>query len=203
MTTSDKILKVAIELMASKGYKGATTKLIAEKANVSEMTVFRQFKTKRKILEEAIDRYYYTIQFKELFKERIVYDLEKDLMMVAKLYHKLMKNNKNVIKIAIQEGNNVKGLLDQVNKHPRQLKELLVQYFNEMRDKNLIIEDDYEAKAMNFLYLHYGIFISRSFVAGEEVTAETITSLPEEALIKDSVQVLVNQLSPTYSKQLN
>lgn len=189
--TSEKILKVAIELMAKKGYKGATTKLIAEKANVSEMTIFRHFKTKKKILEAAVDRYYYTIQMKELFEQQIVYDLEQDLFMVAKTYHKLMKNNKNVIKIAIQEGNNVKGLLEQVNKHPRQLKELLIKYFEEMREKELIIETNYEVKAMNFLYLSYGLFISRAFVSGE-----TITSLSEDELILDSIKIFVDHLTP-------
>jgi AcrR family transcriptional regulator len=196
MTITDKILKVAIELMAKKGYKGATTKLIAEKASVSEMTLFRHFKTKRKILEEAVDRYYYTIQMKEIFEQKIVYNLEQDLMMIAQTYHKLMKNNKNVIKIAIQEGNSVKGLLNQVNKHPRQLKQLIIEYFEEMRNRGLIIDADYEVKAMNFLYLHYGIFISRSFVAGETITTDTITSLTEEELIKDSVQIFVHHLTP-------
>ncbi len=191
MSTDEKILKVAIDLIAKKGFKGATTKQIAEAAGVSEMTVFRHFENKQKILEAAVDRYYYSFQMKELFEKKLVWDLEKDLLMITNTYHKLMKKNKNVIKIAIQEGNQVKGLLEQVNKHPRQLKEQLIKYFQEMYKRGKIIETDFEQTAMNLLYTSYGLFISRSFVSGE-----TITSLSEAEVIKGSVQIYINHLKP-------
>ncbi|MDR7079359.1 AcrR family transcriptional regulator [Neobacillus niacini] len=191
MSTDEKILKVAIDMIAKKGFKGATTKQIAEKAAVSEMTLFRHFPNKKKILEAAIDRYYYSFQMKELFEHKLIWDLEKDLLMIAETYHTIMKKNKNVIKIAIQEGHNVQGLNEQVNKHPRQLKELLIKYFEEMKKRGLIIDDDYELTAMNFLYMSYGLFISRSFVQGQ-----TITTLSEDDVIKGSVQVFINHLTP-------
>jgi AcrR family transcriptional regulator len=192
MTTDEKILKVAIDMIARKGFKGATTKQIAEKAAVSEMTLFRHFPNKKKILEAAIDRYYYSFQMKELFEHKLIWNLEKDLLMIAETYHTIMKKNKNVIKIAIQEGHNVPGLLDQVNKHPRQLKELIVKYLEKMNERELIRDCDYELTAMNFLYMSYGLFISRSFVSGE-----TITSLSEEDVIKGSVQVFIDHLTPS------
>lgn len=192
MTTDEKILKVAIDMIAKKGFKGATTKQIAEKAAVSEMTLFRHFPNKKKILEAAIDRYYYTFQMKELFDHKLIWDLEKDLLMIAETYHTIMKKNKNVIKIAIQEGHNVPGLLEQVNKHPRQLKELIVKYLEEMNKRGLIRDCDYELTAMNFLYMSYGLFISRSFVSGE-----IITSISQEDVIKGSVQVFIDHLTPS------
>ncbi|WP_045521921.1 TetR/AcrR family transcriptional regulator [Neobacillus niacini] len=191
MSTDEKILKVAIDMIAKKGFKGATTKQIAEKASVSEMTLFRHFPNKKKILEAAIDRYYYSFQMKELFEHKLIWDLEKDLLMIAETYHKIMKKNKNVIKIAIQEGHNVPGLLEQVNKHPRQLKDLIIKYLEEMNKRELIINADYELTAMNFLYMSYGLFISRSFVSGE-----IITSLSEEDVIKGSVHVFIDHLTP-------
>ncbi|MEH7178022.1 TetR/AcrR family transcriptional regulator [Neobacillus vireti] len=190
MTTDEKILKVAIDMIAKKGFKGATTKQIAEKAGVSEMTLFRHFPNKKKILEAAIDRYYYSFQMKELFEHKLIWNLEKDLLMIAQTYHTIMKKNKNVIKIAIQEGHNVPGLLEQVNKHPRQLKELIEKYLEEMNKRKLIRDCDYELTAMNFLYMSYGLFISRSFVSGE-----IITSLSEEDVIKGSVHVFIDHLT--------
>lgn len=192
MNTDEKILKVAIDMIAKKGFKGATTKQIAEKAGVSEMTLFRHFANKKKILEAAIDRYYYSFQMMELFEHKLIWNLEKDLLMIAETYHTIMKKNKNVIKIAIQEGHNVPGLLEQVNKHPRQLKELIEKYLVEMNNRKLIRDCDYELTAMNFLYMSYGLFISRSFVSGEN-----ITSLSEEDVIKGSVQVFIDYLTPS------
>ncbi|MEK3990257.1 TetR/AcrR family transcriptional regulator [Robertmurraya sp. FSL R5-0851] len=194
MTINEKILKVAIDLMAKKGYKGATTKQIAEKAGVSEMTLFRNFGSKKKILEAAVDRYYYSIQMKEIFEQRIVWEIEKDLQMVAETYHKLMKKNKNVIKIALQEGGSVSGLHEQVNKHPRQLKELLVKYFQEMNSKGLVVETNYELHAMNFLYMCYGHFISRSFMQGEN-----ITQISEDEIVQGGVRNFAQNLSTIYT----
>jgi AcrR family transcriptional regulator len=191
MTIDDQILKEAIDLIALKGYKGATTKKIAENAQVSEMTLFRHFGNKRKILEVAIDRYYYSFQMKELFEQKIQWQLDKDLLMIAETYHIIMKKNKNVIKIAIQEAQNIKGLLEHVNKHPRQLKELLIRYFEEMKKKNLIIDSNYELQAMNFLYMCYGHFISRSFVSGNTITLTT-----EDEIIKGNVLIFVKFLTP-------
>lgn len=189
--TGEKILQVAIELMAKKGFNAVTTKEIAKEASVSEMTLFRHFGTKKKLLEEAVDRFYYTISFKKLFVDKIVWDLEKDLLLIAKTYHELMKRNRYVIHLALKEGGNIEGLLEQVNKHPRQLKELMINYFTRMQQDKKMIECDVEMYAMSFLYMHYGLFISRSFVSGE-----TITSLSEDEFIKNSVTLFCGQLTP-------
>ncbi|HRY73997.1 MAG TPA: helix-turn-helix domain-containing protein, partial [Spirochaetia bacterium] len=50
----DRLLKAARSLVARKGYKGATTKEIAEAAGVNEVTLFRNFGTKERLLYEAI-----------------------------------------------------------------------------------------------------------------------------------------------------
>ncbi|MCJ7561770.1 MAG: TetR/AcrR family transcriptional regulator [Thermoplasmata archaeon] len=42
----ERILKAALEVFGSKGFTAATTKEIAERAGVNEVTVFRQFKSK-------------------------------------------------------------------------------------------------------------------------------------------------------------
>ena len=52
--TERKILSAALNLFAEKGYAGATTRVIAEKAGVSELTLFRKFKTKRNLFDTLI-----------------------------------------------------------------------------------------------------------------------------------------------------
>ncbi|MGG1660217.1 TetR/AcrR family transcriptional regulator [Brevibacillus sp. NRS-1366] len=191
MSTRDKIIYVAINLMAKSGYKSVTIKEIAKHASVSEMTVFRHFGTKKQIMEYAIDHFYYTAPMKKIFNENIEWDLEKDLLLVSKSYHELMNRNVKVISIAFKEGNTIPGLLDQINKHPRQLKEFLVDYFSKMQELGKIIPSDPETYAMIFLYLSYGEFVSRSFVAGH-----MITSIPQEEIIKTSVRLFVKSLTP-------
>jgi len=52
--TKQKILDTALKVFAEKGYKGATTLTIAEKAGFSEKTLFRKFKTKKNLYEMVL-----------------------------------------------------------------------------------------------------------------------------------------------------
>ena len=54
MELRDKILKAATELYAETGFRGATTRQIALKAGVNEVTLFRHFGSKTALLHEAI-----------------------------------------------------------------------------------------------------------------------------------------------------
>ncbi|MDI6712494.1 MAG: helix-turn-helix domain-containing protein [Anaerosomatales bacterium] len=52
----DKILEAAAELFARNGYAGTTTRAIAERAGVNEVTLFRRFGSKRGLLEALAER---------------------------------------------------------------------------------------------------------------------------------------------------
>ncbi len=54
--TEKKILDAALKLFAEKGYTGATTRVIAEEAGVSELTLFRKFKTKENLFDAIINQ---------------------------------------------------------------------------------------------------------------------------------------------------
>ena len=54
MEVRDKILKAATELYGETGFRGTTTRQIAQLAGVNEVTVFRHFGSKTALLHEAI-----------------------------------------------------------------------------------------------------------------------------------------------------
>lgn len=190
LDTSDRLLYAAINLIAEKGYKAVSTKEIAKKASVSEMTLYRHFGTKQSVLDAAIDRFYYSASMQELFEKNIVWNLEKDLLMISESYYKLMKKNQKIILIAFKEGNSIEGLFNQINKHPRQLKEHLIRYFLEMQQKGKIqFEVNVESLAMVYLYMMYGEFVSRNFVDGHQ-----ITSIDDDEFIKTVVQLFISAL---------
>ncbi len=53
MDVRDRILHAAAELYAETGFRGATTRRIAERAGVNETTLFRHFGSKTRLLHEA------------------------------------------------------------------------------------------------------------------------------------------------------
>ncbi len=51
------LLEAALQLFSSHGFEGATTKAIAENANVSEPTLFRYFRSKQELYEAVVTEY--------------------------------------------------------------------------------------------------------------------------------------------------
>lgn len=51
---TDQILEAGIKVFKDKGYKGASTKAIAQEAQVGEVTIYRKFNTKHLLFEEAV-----------------------------------------------------------------------------------------------------------------------------------------------------
>lgn len=52
----ERLLEAAVVLFAEAGFRGATTRRIAEAAGVNEVTLFRLFGTKQALLEQAVAR---------------------------------------------------------------------------------------------------------------------------------------------------
>jgi AcrR family transcriptional regulator len=56
MDTRDALLEVAGRLFAQHGWRGTTTRRVAEEAGLNEVTLFRHFGSKELLLREAIER---------------------------------------------------------------------------------------------------------------------------------------------------
>ena len=52
----DRIIRAAVDVFAEAGYRGATTRRIAQQAGVNEVTLFRHFGSKEELIEEALTR---------------------------------------------------------------------------------------------------------------------------------------------------
>ena len=93
--TEQRILEAALRIFASEGYTGATTRRIAEEANVAEVTLFRKFQSKENLLREVLlkNRAAFSA-LDNLFQPEKNSDLETDLRTLGKNISKAMKNNK-------------------------------------------------------------------------------------------------------------
>ncbi|MBP1976130.1 AcrR family transcriptional regulator [Cohnella thailandensis] len=189
MDSRTKLMLAAIDRMAERGYKGVSTKEIAAAAGVSEMTLFRQFGSKMNLLEKAIERYHYAAEMTQVFEERLTWNLREDLLLIGRMYHETMDRNRKLFLIVLGD-NELAGLREQAQKHPRKLLELLTGYFTEMRSRGKLIETDAEAQAIAFMWLHYGAFLSRLFAPS------SITSLPFSEVMESSVELFARGLTP-------
>ncbi|MDR6881080.1 TetR/AcrR family transcriptional regulator [Bacillus sp. 3255] len=184
----DKLQMAAIHLIAEKGYNGVTTLEIAAAAGLSEKTLFRHFGSKQKLLEAAFDRYHYAEEMKKLFAEKLVWELEDDLLLITKSYHDIMNRNRKMIQISLKE--DLPGFRERTQRHPRQLLEFLTDYFIEMAVRGSIRSDQPEMHAFSFMMMQFGAFMN-------DLDSRTnYSTIGLEPFIEESVKVFARALKP-------
>ncbi|MFC7441565.1 TetR/AcrR family transcriptional regulator [Laceyella putida] len=187
-TTEEKILAATIELMAEKGYKAVTTKEIAKAASVSEMTLFRCFGSKQKILESAVDKYSISVPLERVFQENMRWDLEHDLLLFSREYQAFISANKKVFTVLIKESQQMPELKEKaIYQNPVQLKNLLINYFVKMQQLGKMMPTDPEIPALTVLQINF------SGVMGME---PMISNVMEEEFVIESIRIIARGLMP-------
>lgn len=185
LSTSDKLLWAAIELMSEKGYSSTTTKEISVAAGVNEVTLFRHFGTKEKLVEAAFKRYHYAEEMTKLFTESLTGELYADLLMISQRYHMLMNRNRKLFLIIQKASNNLPSeIYEEAGRHPQQLKKLLTTYLTGMSLQNKVLITKPELQALSFMWMNHGAFNS---------------NLNEQELnefIEESVRLFARALTP-------
>lgn len=188
LDNKSKLMLTAIDLMAEKGYKGVSTKEIAAVAGVSEMTLFRNFGSKQNLLEQAVDRYHYSVEMEKLFKEDIKWNLKEDLFTICQMYHDIMQRNRKLFIIVLSD-NELTSIREKADRHPRKFLELLTKYFDEMQSKHKMISTDAQTQAMTLMWLNYGAFMSQLFGA-------SFTEVTMQDFMHSSIDLFVKALTP-------
>ncbi|GGD88321.1 TetR family transcriptional regulator [Paenibacillus nasutitermitis] len=171
----------AIDLISERGYNSVTTQEIAEAAGLSEKTLFRHFGSKLKLLEAAFDRYHYAEEMRKFFAEKLVWELEEDLLAISNLYHGIMNRNRKFVQISIKEEAQMPGFKERLQQHPLQLLELLTNYFNAMSEKGKLRLTDSRLQAFTFMMSQYGAFVN-DLEAGKNYPGIALESFIEESV---------------------
>src|SRR5262245_64568672 len=99
----ERLLEAASRVFALQGLRGATTRGIAEAAGVNEITLFRLFGTKERLLAAVLERAA-TVQANALADDKLwTGDLENDLRRYAELFNTMLEQNEHLIRTLIGE----------------------------------------------------------------------------------------------------
>ena len=107
--TEQKILDAALNIFAEKGYRGATTRAIAAKAEVNDSTLFRKFETKQNLFSMVM-RYNYEKMVKDFRLILSKKDFKNEKEFLDTLIHNLLvlgENNHEFIKITLNENERI------------------------------------------------------------------------------------------------
>lgn len=147
------ILESALKVFIEKGYNGSTTLDIAKKADISEVTLFRYFDSKKQMFMEAIEPILITSLKESLVESQDLEPIEK-LEYILKNRIKFISQHNKVIKLILMES--------QVNPEVADfdfIKQITSMLKDSIRDTDIDLEDeDFSIRLMmgsilSFLYL--------------------------------------------------
>lgn len=173
--TEQKILEAALEMFSQKGYIGATTVSIAEKAGFSEKTLFRKFKTKKNLFNTVITEN--SKRFKKdfnLISTNTEFESPNDFLEVLiKDIANLTDKYYEYVNLAMNEGSRMP-----INNAAQKIPYYLAEYI----EKNMKSRDiDYQifaATILSFIYILTGDkYHGRTFMDREEAINKFINNL--------------------------
>ncbi len=162
--TSKKIIDAMMEIILERGYTGATTKDIAEKAGVNECTIFRKFKEKKEIVIAGMELPQYRPNITlETFAD-IKWDIESDLKMFMANYMKEVTPQFVRLSIGLRSPQIYPQTAPLIMDIPQTFLRALTDYLCEMKNKGKIRDIDCNAVASTVLSATFGFtFLSSSF----------------------------------------
>ncbi len=186
--TKNKILEAGLKLFSEKGYLGATTKEIAKRAGVAELTLFRHFSSKEKLFEEMVNNYSFLPALKGMLPELKDMDYEDALSEIARRFLERLSERRGLIRIMHSE----------IHHYPSKVKEIyhnfideifktLAAYFKELQGRWILRDFNPELGARVFL----GMFFSY-FNAQELMVRKKYRFIDTEKVVKEFVGIFVN-----------
>lgn len=176
-------MDAGLSLFSKKGYLGATTKKIAQKAGVAELTLFRHFSSKEKLFEETIKRRSFLPTLKGLLPELRDLAYDEALTVIANRYLQRLSERRELIKIMHSE----------IHLYPAKVREIhqnfvgeiigtLASYFRGLQETGVLKDFNPELGARAFLSIFFSYFTSQEFtidkkhrfVDKDEVTREFV-----------------------------
>jgi len=166
MKTEEKMLDAAFDLFSGRGYKATTTKLIAEKAGVNEVTIFRHFDSKMDLFRRVIEQQ--AEERKEIVVEEMpepTGDLEKDMVMLGMRTHEVLMESSDFFKLLLSEVDRDPQLFQLISHVPEKFVEGFSMYLEAGKKKGNIRKDlDTEVAAFTFLSFFFRAMIEKAFL---------------------------------------
>lgn len=187
--TREKLLKATLKLISERGYAGATTREIARKAGVTELTLFRNFGSKESLFEEILNRYTFLPRLKELLPELEILKYDEALIKVGIRFFETLKERKSMIKIMQSEVSlaGSKKIRIIYTRFINEMMQTFARYFAFLQAKGVIRPLSSELAASVFFGTLFSYFHREEIVQGGNVPRKDF-----EKKIREFVDIFIN-----------
>ncbi|CAG0949266.1 TetR/AcrR family transcriptional regulator [Geobacter sp.] len=157
--TRERILDTAIGLFSTKGYSGATTREIAQQAGVAEVTLFRHFTSKEKLLEAVISHYSAIPGLKSFLPKALEMPYEEALVGMADMFLDTLVQIKDWIRVMHAEVQRSPDKFIAIyHSFLDELLEIFASYFRELQKRGVLRNFDPDLGARVFHSMFYCFF---------------------------------------------
>lgn len=192
LSTRDRIIDAALAVFSEKGYEAASTRDIAEKTGVNEITLFRHFGNKENLFREVLNAKVPTSLLSDDVNRRLTGHLREDLSFLAKNYLEIHLKNLDFIRIGIMEVPRNPFCANVVRTIPERLEEHLANYLADLAARHEIRDANYKLLARMF----YGLLFQQVMLicsfgddsgtlrAGSDELIDTLVSMYVQTLAR-------------------
>ena len=146
------IIETARDLFAEKGFKAVTTREIAQKAGVNEVTIFRHFDNKDNLFAQIIKYKSSKIELNRFINPSEP-NLDHYLMGIAKLIQHIFTSNIEIFKIELFERNRIDKMA-LIKDMPNKVKNMMADY---LVTNHSMTEQDAKCFAVTFMTSVHGL----------------------------------------------
>ena len=188
--TNTRILDAALQLFYEHGYKGTTTRAIAERAGVNEVTVFRNFGSKRGIFIAVIKREADVMEELNSFVLELTGDMVEDLTTAGTRITREMVSRAKLVKIIMVEAATDPEVWESIHETPFAILARITSYFEEAKGQGYLKEDvDPRLAAIGYFSFFFRTLVANAFL-GRDVFLDM-----DEGSIRQFVRFYVNGIS--------
>jgi len=170
--TRDRILGASLKIFSHKGFLRTTTKEIAKRAGVAEVTIFRLFFSKDRLVQEVIRHYTFLPILQEILPDLIRMDHRRALEMIARRFLERLEERKAFIRILHAEGFQYSARVKSRYFHSMgESIHTLASYFLHCQQKGLLRDFKPEIGAEAFLGMFFSLFLMQVLLPPRELKA--------------------------------
>lgn len=152
--SGQRIIDEALELFASKGFSSTTTREIAEKAGVNEVTLFRIFRTKENLLEMVLINKFDIGSIQGSLNMRRMGDPRKDLLTMIAVVRENLSNRRTFFQLLLREQATNSIVREHLGHFPLLIKEIIIRNMKEILSDHVNEDFDHETAGL-FLYSYF------------------------------------------------
>lgn len=185
----EKLLRAAAVVFTRDGLQAATTRGIAQEAGVNEVTLFRLFETKERLLAEVLKNECLTQQNMMAARTSWTSDLRKDLRAHAKALNTALEKGEAMIRTLIGEARRQPAHAKEIIQNSiRPAREGFIDYLKQARDEGRIRADLNLSAAVD-------MFTGMLLAGMLRRTSHGITEYPASTYLDTSVEIFVSGIS--------